>query len=485
MPVVVSDHMDEDVDFYVPPGADATDALNDALILSEIYGVAHIVIRGRLYVYASSNPTLTLDQSEHYVFEGDGLGEIVYVNPNGISNPASMISISPIATQEISYASSNASVTGVLQYSTYGWIVAFRNLRLSNLTSQRWLIITSFPNKMHSTMFYFEGVQFFSSIWINETTLVLFYNCYVNNNEILIDSQSREAIVLGTRFENNGGLAISPRGYAVIGCTFVSSNTYLNPGVDGNNGSIIGCVFDYARLITQGANNLRVVASQFQNVTFSGNGGYVELTQGVDYAIVACTFESYQVTISDIYGGRSLFIAFNTFNFGSNVVVQIRDGYYIDSIVITGNVFISQPYHASLIFITGSPAPGSSTVQFTGKFKMLYATFNTFISGGKGPAYGVSVSSSQQVSGRAYITIALSGVYSYIAFNYFESNNGLYDFSNNEAIGFIAVEQLSSNITGISNLMIFFNVNEGNPQYLPSNQKYTSGFNIGVNNTVS
>ncbi|NON62044.1 hypothetical protein HLB03_04900, partial [Acidianus sp. DSM 29099] len=83
MPINISDHMDDDVDFYVPPGTDGTQAFLDALMIGNIYGVAHIIIRGRIYFYATEN-TITLEQSKHYIIEGDGLGEIVYVNPNRV-----------------------------------------------------------------------------------------------------------------------------------------------------------------------------------------------------------------------------------------------------------------------------------------------------------------------------------------------------------------------------------------------------------------
>jgi len=488
MAIVISDHMDEDVDFYVPPGTDATQAILDAIQLARVYGVAHIVIRGRLYVYATANTSFLLDQSLHYVFEGDGLAEIVYVNPNNITNPSTMIAVGSIATQEMNKATTNASVTGVLKYSTYGWVVAFRNLRLVNKTSQRWLMITGFPYNMHSTMFYFEGVEFFASIWLNQTTDVLVYNCYVNNNELLFDTQSRELVVMGSRFENNAGLAISPRGWAVIGCTFVSSETYLNPGVDGNNGSVIGCIFDYGRLITQGADNLRVVASQFQNVSFTGNGGYVQLVGGINYAIVGCAFESHwNVQISDLYRGNSVFVAFNTFDFGTNLSIQVRDGYHVDSIVIIGNIFASWNYNSSLIFITGNPGPGSTTTLLTGSFKMLYLAFNTFInaSGTKGATYGFQIPNGPRIHGIAYVNIALNGTYAYIAFNYFQNAQGLFDNSTGQQLGFFSLQQPTTNVNGITNLFFYFNVNENNPIYIPSTQHYTSAFNMGIANTIN
>ena len=480
MAIVISDHMDQDVDFYVPPGYDATSAIQEALILSQVYGVAHLVIRGRLYVYAAANPPFVLDQSLHYIFEGDGLGEIDYVNPSNLSNPSAAFTISTQATAEMNYASTNAAVSGVTAYSTYGWIIAFKNMRLLNLTGQRWFFVSSFPFGPHSTMFYFDAVQFFASFWLNQTATVVVNNCYFNNAEFLLDTQSREAVIMSSRFENEASLAISPRGWAVIGCVFLSSITSLNPGVDGNNGSVIACVFDYSRIVTQGANNLRLVACQFQNVSFSGNPGYVQLSQGVNYAIVGCAFEGdWSVQMTDLWGSpSSLFIAFNTFDFGSSLVIQIRDGTFIDSIVIMGNTFISSSYHSSLIFITGNPAPGQSTAQLTGYFKMLWIAFNTFITQG-GTVLPFYINNSQIVYAQGYINVALSGTYAFIAFNYFENNNGTVD-QQGQVLGAFSLQQLTSNVTGIKNLFFYFNVNENNPVYLPSTQSYTAQFNVGI-----
>jgi len=53
MPIIISDHPDPDVDFYVPPGTDSTQAFQEAMLLSKVYGVAHLLVRGRLYIYAS------------------------------------------------------------------------------------------------------------------------------------------------------------------------------------------------------------------------------------------------------------------------------------------------------------------------------------------------------------------------------------------------------------------------------------------------
>ena len=482
MSIIVSDHMDSDVDFYVPPGSDATQVLQEALQLALVYGVAHIIIRGRLYVYASSQVPLLLDQSLHYIFEGDGLGEIVYVNPNGVSNVPPLIAISSIATAQMHYVTSNNAVVSVQEagYSAWGWIIGFKNLRLVNITSQRWLIITGMPYHMHSIMFYFDTVQFFANIWLNQTATVLLYNCYVNNSELLFDTQSREVMAIGCRFENNASLAISPRGWTVVGCVFVGTKvTYLNPGIDGNNGSVVGCVFDGSTIVTQGADNLKIVASQFQNVTFSG--GSVQLNSGINYGIVGCSFYGYNVVISDLYRGHSVFVAFNNFDAGSNLVVLVRDNYTLDSVVILGNIFSSDPTHSSLIFISGSPIPGQ-TLQLTGVAKMLYIAFNTFINASHtyGPVYGYELANNYRIHGLAYINLGVNVIYAYIAFNYFQENYGLKDNSTRQPLGFFSLQQITINVKPVQNLFFYFNVNENNPMYIPSSQTYASQFNIGI-----
>ncbi|NON63376.1 hypothetical protein HLB03_11815, partial [Acidianus sp. DSM 29099] len=277
------------------------------------------------------------------------------------------------------------------------------------------------------------------------------------------------------------------RGWSVVGSTFVGSNTYLNPGVDGNDGSIVGCIFDFGTLITQGADNLKIVASQFQNVTFSGNGGSVKLASGINYTIVGSSFVGYNLTITDLYRGRGVFIAFNNFNEGSNLVVQVRDGYSLDSLTIIGNIFSSIPTHGCVIFIAGSPKPGNSTIDFTGLIKMVYITFNTFQNSAtsSGSIYGYQLSESSRIRSEAYINLAIGIKYMYIAFNYFEDNYGMRDNSTGKLIGVLSIQQLGSSQVDITNLMIFFNVNENNPIYVPTSQSYTSGFNIGLTNTVS
>jgi len=108
--IIISDHMDPDVDFYVLPGSDATEALSEALQLGNVYGVAHIVVRGRLYLYANGNTLFTLEQTKHYVFEGDRLGEIYYVNPNNVQNPGPVFSVGSITSTQMKYIGDVAPV---------------------------------------------------------------------------------------------------------------------------------------------------------------------------------------------------------------------------------------------------------------------------------------------------------------------------------------------------------------------------------------
>ncbi|BBG24899.1 hypothetical protein IC006_2233 [Sulfuracidifex tepidarius] len=483
--IVVSDHMDPDVDFYVPPGSDATDVLNEALQLGNIYGVAHIMIRGRLYLYANGNTLFSLEQSKHYLFEGDGLGELYYVNPNNAQNPGPVFAVASIATSQMQEIGDTAPVVGkqFAAYSTNGWMVAFKNLRLLNQTSQRWFIITGFSG-MHSLMMYFDGVEFFSGIWINETTEVVVYNCYANGAELLFDSQSRELTVFGSRFEHNAVLAMSARGWSVVGCVFVGKGSYLNPGNDGNDGSVVACVFDGATLITQGATNLKIVASQFQNVTFSGYQGTVQLTLGWNYVIVGCSFVQFPLSITNVYNGHTIVIAMNNFDYGSYAEIGVCDSGYVDSIVIMGNIFSSQPYNSSLIFFTGSPQyrSTSNAIYFTGTINMLQIAFNTFINAANrsGATLGIKAAENENLHGQGYINLGISVKYAYISFNYFKNNQGLHDNGTGKPLGVFYMQQLGSSMPTVSYLMFYFNVNEDNPLYIPSSQSYISQFNIGM-----
>lgn len=149
-------------------------------------------------------------------------------------------------------------------------------------------------------------------------------------------------MVFGSRFEQNGVLAMSARGWSVVGCVFIGKNSYLNPGNDGNDGSVVGCVFDGATLITQGAANLKVVACQFQNVTFSGYQGSAQITLGWNYVIVGCSFIQYPLSITNVYNGHTVVVAMNNFDYGSNLVIGVCDDGYLDSLIIMGNIFTSQ-----------------------------------------------------------------------------------------------------------------------------------------------
>lgn len=483
--IIISDHMDPDVDFYVPPGSDATEALSEALQLGNVYGVAHIVVRGRLYLYANGNTLFTLEQTKHYVFEGDGLGEIYYVNPNNVQNPGPVFSVGSITSTQMKYIGDVAPVIDpqFAAYSTGGWMIAFKSLRLVNQTSQRWFIITGFAG-MHSLMMYFDSVEFLASIWINETTEVVVYNCYVNGNELLFDSQSRELVVFGSRFEQNGVLAMSARGWSVVGCVFIGKNSYLNPGNDGNDGSVVGCVFDGATLITQGAANLKVVACQFQNVTFSGYQGSAQITLGWNYVIVGCSFIQYPLSITNVYNGHTVVVAMNNFDYGSNLVIGVCDDGYLDSLIIMGNIFTSQNYNSSLIFITGDPQyqGSSNTINFTGQINMLQIAFNTFTnsSNKEGVTIGIYATSNQRLHAQAYINMGISAKYVYVSFNYFKNNEGLHNNGSGQPLGVMSIQQLGSSMPTVNYLMFYFNVNEGNPMYIPSSQSYTSQFNIGM-----
>jgi len=109
---------------------------------------------------------------------------------------------------------------------------------------------------------------------------------------------------------------------------------------------------------------------------------------------------------------------------------------------------------------------------------MLWIAFNTFITQG-GTVLPFYINNSQIVYAQGYINVALSGTYAFIAFNYFENNNGTVD-QQGQVLGAFSLQQLTSNVTGIKNLLFYFNVNENNPVYLPSTQNYTAQFNVGI-----
>jgi hypothetical protein len=491
MAIVISDHMDPDVDFYVPPGSDATQAIQQALQLSEIYGVAHIIIRGRLYVYATGgNVPFSLGQTENYIFEGDGLGEIVYVQSDKSINANVMLSLHIPATEamEKGVTTENSVIpTPMISYTTAGWVVAFKNLRLENYTNQRWIIAWGWSG-IHSIVTYFDSVEFIrASIWINETSMALVYNCYASGSELLFDSQSRDVVVIGSRFENNGVFAVSPRGWAVIGCVFVSYDAILNPGNDGNDGMIVGCIFDSGSITTQGAAGLRVVACTLHNVTFPG-GYYGQLTYvyGQNFALIGCVLSNYTVELTQLTGAGSYLIAFNTFNPSSSLVIEVADNNVVQSVVILGNTFSSIETHNTFIFITGINAPGSSTVEQTGKILMLYIAFNTFNNTNQTPGavYGMNVGP-YRLRGIAYVNVAITVTYAYIVFNYFENTYGLYSNGSRKPVGYFSLQQLNSNVQLIQYLNFYFNVVENLPIYIPSNQTYNAQFNIGIANSTA
>ena len=435
--IVISDHMDEDVDFYVPPGADATEAFREAYELSKIYGVVHIVVRGRLYIYAREGLVpLYLSQSLHHIIEGDGLGEIVYVNPNGVKDVKPVIAAGAEATVEMNFVNSQ-----ILGYSTWGWVFAMKNLRIFNLTSQRWFMITGFPYHMHSTMFYFDSVEFFAGAWLNQTAMVLLYNCYVNNAEILFDTQSRELIAMGCRFERNAVLAMSPRGWTVIGCVFIGTNvTALNPGTDGNDGTVVGCVFDGTTIVTQGATRLRIVASTFQNFTFPGEGSII-LTLATDYVIVGCNFYNYNVTMRELKLKDRVTVAFNTF-VSSDLVILVGDGHLINVVSIIGNLF-----NDSLVFISGSGK------ELTGKINAVYISFNTFITSS---ARDWELENGYVIEGSAPINVAITVDYVFVVMNNFSSKASF------------SLQQLNGNVRTANGLFFYYNVNLGEILVPPS-----------------
>ncbi|AWR93947.1 hypothetical protein [Acidianus brierleyi] len=489
MAFVISDHMDPDVDFYVPPGSDATQAIQQALELSKIYGVAHIIIRGRLYVYATTNVPFPLEQSLNYVFEGDGLGEIIYLQTDKSISPPSMITTAGTANAEMQQGiSTHNSVISLpmLEYSMAGWYIAFKNLKLDNYTNQRWAIANGYSN-YHSIVMYFDGVEFNINIWINETTEVLVINCYATG-ELLFDSRSRDVMVIGSRFENEGGFAVSSRGWTVVGCVFVGPHAFLNPGNDGNDGMVVGCVFDSGTIVTQGASGLRVVACTLHNVTFPGGYyGSMNYTYGQNFALIGCVISNYTIALNQLTGRGSYLIAFNTFNPSSDLIIAVADNAVVQSILIIGNTFSSIETHNSFIFIGGTNAPGSSETQLTGKVLMLYIAFNTFNNPNQTPGatYGAHFGS-YYIHGIAYVNIGITVTYAYIVFNYFENTYGLYDNSTRKPVGYFQFVQLNSNVQLIQYLNFYFNVVENNiPIYIPSNQTYNAQFNVGIANSTA
>ncbi|BCU69641.1 hypothetical protein [Stygiolobus caldivivus] len=459
--IVISDHMDPDVDFYVPPGTDATEAFQEAYELSKVYGVVHIVVRGRVYIFAQQGVVpLYLSQSLHHVIEGDGLAEIVYVNPNNV--PANevkpVIAAGSDTTVEMHYASQNqASVfPQIVDYSTWGWVFAMKNLRIVNLTPQRWFMITGFPYHMHSTMFYFDTVEFFTGVWLNQTAMVVLYNCYVNNAEILFDTQSRELMAIGCRFDRNAVLAMSPRGWTVVGCVFVGTNvTVLNPGTDGNDGSVIGCIFDGTTIVTQGATRLRIVGSTFENLTVPSQGSII-LTLATSYLIVGCSFNNYNVTMQYLKLGNSITVAFNTFN-SSDLVMLVEDGQNINVINIIGNMFNNSP-----IFISGSSTSGK--VELTGKVDVIYVSFNTFIMNDQS---NWDLGNGYVINGISPINVGITVNYVYVVMNNFLGSTK----------SSFSLQKVNQNVGLIEGLYFYYNVNLGEIT-VPSGQSVVNQMNF-------
>jgi hypothetical protein len=457
--IVISDHMDPDVDFYVPPGADATEAFQEAFELSKIYGVAHLVVRGRLYIYAQHRRApLLLSQSLHYVIEGDGMAEIIYVNPNKVppDEVKPVITTSADATIEMNYASKvNAEINPqIVSYSMWGWVFAMKNLRLVNLTPQ-WFMITGFPFYKHSTMFYFDSVEFFADFWFNQTTMVVMSNCYVNSAKVVFDTTSREVMVISCRFDRKALLAITPRGWTVVGCVFVGTNvTALNPAIDGNNGIVIGCIFDGTSIVTNGAFSLRIVASTFENLTIPSQGS-IELTRATDYVIVACSFNNYNVTMKDLKLGDRVTVAFSTFT-SSNLVLLVEDGQNVKMITIIGNVFVNSP-----MFISGSSTGNS--IKLSGTINVIYISFNTFIMNNES---NWNLGNGYVIEGNSPINIALTVNYVYVVMN-----NFLGTVKNS-----FSLQQLNNNVT-IGKYFFYYNVNLGNI-LVPMNQNVVIGMNF-------
>ncbi|BCU69635.1 hypothetical protein [Stygiolobus caldivivus] len=480
MPIVISDHMDPDVDFYVPPGNDSAQAFEEAFLVSKIYGVAHIIVRGRLYIYASSSLPITLDPSLHFIIEGDGLGEIVYVNPNNLSNPPPAFTTGYLTSlAEIQSATPNNAVVQVpiMQISTFGWVVAFKNMRLVNITSQQWFMVSGQQNSnITITSFYFDGVQFFSNVELLYTGTVIVMNCYSNGSQLSFGTMSRDIVVMASRFENSSLTTVSPHGWSFVGCVFVG---LAQVSISGNNGSIIGCVFDGATLNGQNSENVKVVASQFQNVSFSGISGNVTFTLGTGYSVVANAFYGYSVILSLGQGSWAV-VGFNTFKNSANLVVLAQDGSTVENVSIIGNEFSTLPTHNSFIFVSGWSSQG--TPQLTGVINVLYIAFNSFTNSAGPPyiVYGYEVTQGMRIHGIAYINVAISVVSAFISFNYFANNGGLKSNSSDKVIGYISLQQLNNNVQLIKNLILTFNVNEGNNAYLPEGQTYNAQFNVGI-----
>ena len=397
-----------------------------------------------MYIYASDLLPITLEPSLHFIIEGDGLGEIIYVNTSNNGNiPPVFITGTEYSLIEMQTATSNNAVvqTSIMEVSTFGWIVAFKNMRLVNLTSQQWFMVSGQDNNnIMLTSFYFDSVQFFTNIQLLYTGLVIFTNCYSNGSQLYLSTMSRDVVIMASRFENTTLTSVSEHGWTFVGSVFVG---LAQVNITGSNGSIIGCVFDGASLGGQNAQNVKIVASQFQNVSFAVYGK-VSFTQGSGYSIVANNFIGYSLVLSLGQSSWAV-VGFNTFKYSANLVVLAQDGTVVENVSIVGNSFWTIPTHSSFIFVSGWSPQGEP--QLTGTINVLYIAFNNFTNSA-GPPYivlGYKVSSRLIVHGIAYINIAISVVTVFISFNYFANNNGL---SNGKemVIGYMSLQQLNSNV---------------------------------------
>lgn len=113
------------------------------MLLSKVLSVVHLLVRGRLY--ASDSLPITLEPSLHFIVEVNGLGEIIYVNTSNNGNtPPVFITGTEYSFIEMQTVTSNNAVVqpSIMEVSTFGWIVAFKNMRLVNLTSQQWFYVS-------------------------------------------------------------------------------------------------------------------------------------------------------------------------------------------------------------------------------------------------------------------------------------------------------------------------------------------------------
>ncbi|QGR19860.1 hypothetical protein [Stygiolobus azoricus] len=87
------------------------------MLLSKVYGVDNLLVRGRLY--ASDSLPITLEPSLHFIVEVDGLG--VNTSNNG-NTPPVFITGTEYSFIEIQTVTSNNAVvqTSIMEVSTFG-----------------------------------------------------------------------------------------------------------------------------------------------------------------------------------------------------------------------------------------------------------------------------------------------------------------------------------------------------------------------------